>query len=77
MNGSGYPFGLTEDQIPLLVQIATVADIFDALTSDRSYRAKMSDEKAFKIMDGDVAKGELNGMFVEILKQIRREENGL
>lgn len=77
LNGTGYPFGLTEEQIPLLTQIATVADIFDALTSDRSYRAKMSDEKAFGIMDGDAERGEINKKFLEILKQVRREENGI
>ena len=38
LDGSGYPYGLTKSNIPDQVQIATVADIFDALTSSRSYQ---------------------------------------
>jgi len=38
LDGSGYPDGLAGDQIPPLVRIMTVADIFDALVSDRPYR---------------------------------------
>lgn len=77
LDGSGYPYGLTEEQIPLLVQIATVADIFDALTSERSYRKRLTDEEAFKIMDRDAAEGKINKHYYEILKQIRSEENGI
>jgi putative nucleotidyltransferase with HDIG domain len=39
LDGSGYPHGLKGDQIPLLVRILTVADVFDALVSDRPYRS--------------------------------------
>jgi putative nucleotidyltransferase with HDIG domain len=39
LDGSGYPDGLAGDQIPPLVRILTVADIFDALVSERPYRA--------------------------------------
>ncbi len=38
LDGSGYPDGLSGDQIPLLVRVMTVADIFDALVSKRPYR---------------------------------------
>ncbi len=40
LNGSGYPHGLTQNSIMPEVQIATLADIFDALTSSRSYQNK-------------------------------------
>lgn len=40
LNGSGYPDGLTKDSLLTEVQIATLADIFDALTSSRSYQNK-------------------------------------
>ncbi len=43
-DGSGYPRGLTGEQIPLEARIFTVADVFDALSSDRPYRKKMSYE---------------------------------
>ena len=42
MNGTGYPDGLSGDQIPLTVRILQIVDICDALTSDRSYRQTMS-----------------------------------
>ena len=37
-DGSGYPFGLSRDQIPLAARIAAICDVFDALTSDRPYK---------------------------------------
>ncbi|MMZ46216.1 Cyclic di-GMP phosphodiesterase response regulator RpfG [compost metagenome] len=42
LNGTGYPFGLRHENIPLSVQIVSVADKFDALASDRVYREKIS-----------------------------------
>jgi len=47
LDGSGYPDGLKGDQINLLVRILTVADIFDALTSNRPYRDSYVKGKAF------------------------------
>jgi len=41
-DGSGYPEGLTGDQIPMLSQIMSVADAFDAMTTDRVYKGKKS-----------------------------------
>jgi putative nucleotidyltransferase with HDIG domain len=46
MDGRGYPDGLAGDQIPLPARIVFVADAFDALTSDRSYRPGRSAEQA-------------------------------
>lgn len=45
-NGSGYPRGLKEEQIPLAARIFTVADVYDGLTSDRPYRSKWSHTQA-------------------------------
>jgi HD-GYP domain-containing protein (c-di-GMP phosphodiesterase class II) len=49
-NGSGYPFGLRGEAIPLLGRIVAVADVFDALTSDRPYRPGLSEEAAIEMM---------------------------
>ncbi len=49
-NGSGYPKGLTGEKIPLWGRICAVADVFDALTSNRSYKKAFSNEKALEIM---------------------------
>jgi HD-GYP domain-containing protein (c-di-GMP phosphodiesterase class II) len=49
-DGSGYPCGLKGDEIPLTARIFAVADVFDALTSDRPYHKKISHEDAFKVI---------------------------
>jgi HD-GYP domain-containing protein (c-di-GMP phosphodiesterase class II) len=45
-DGSGYPLGLKGQEIPLLARIFAVVDAFDALTNDRPYREKVSNEEA-------------------------------
>ena len=47
-DGSGYPIGLKEENIPIQARIFAVADVFDALTSKRSYRNKSSAEEAIQ-----------------------------
>ncbi|MFY9264715.1 MAG: HD domain-containing phosphohydrolase [Solirubrobacterales bacterium] len=49
-DGSGYPKGLAGDEIPVEGRIAAIADVFDALTSDRVYRPAMPIEKALSIL---------------------------
>ena len=49
-DGTGYPDGLRGTEIPLGARILSVVDCFDALTSDRPYRRRLSDEEALKIV---------------------------
>lgn len=49
-DGCGYPYGLAGEDIPLEARITAVADVFDALTADRVYRAAMPVGKALDIM---------------------------
>lgn len=49
-NGSGYPDRLSGESIPLVARITAVADVYDALTSSRSYRSAMSHEEAMRII---------------------------
>ena len=49
-NGTGYPSGLSGHDIPLGARILSVVDCFDALTSDRPYRPRLSDEDSFAIL---------------------------
>jgi len=49
-DGNGYPDGLRGEEIPFLARILAVADVYDALTSDRSYRKRLDDEIAIKII---------------------------
>jgi HD-GYP domain-containing protein (c-di-GMP phosphodiesterase class II) len=46
-DGSGYPDGLSKDQIPMIARIVSVADAFDAMTSDRPYRPATPADRAF------------------------------
>ena len=46
-DGTGYPDHLSHDKIPLIARIVSVADAFDAMTSDRPYRPAMPSERAF------------------------------
>ena len=50
-DGSGYPCGLAGTEVPLEGRIAAVADVFDALTSDRAYRDAWSLERTLEWME--------------------------
>jgi HD-GYP domain-containing protein (c-di-GMP phosphodiesterase class II) len=61
LNGKGYPFGLTAEQLPLQARIMAVADIFEALTAhDRPYKRPMPLSKAIQIMGFFVKDQELD-----------------
>ncbi len=49
-DGTGYPDGLKEKEIPLLARILSVADVYDAVSSDRAYRKKMEKNEVIKII---------------------------
>jgi len=50
-DGKGYPKGLKGDEIPLLSRIVSVADAFDAMTTDRSYKKKVSFKEAIDLIE--------------------------
>ena len=67
LNGSGYPDGLTLDQLTPHARILAVADIFDAVTApDRPYKKGMPVEKALAILDDEVRLGRLDADLVKI-----------
>ncbi len=51
-DGSGYPQGLREDEIALEARVCAVVDVFDALTSDRRYRAALAYDEVYRMMKG-------------------------
>lgn len=55
-NGKGYPEGKKGEEIPLFCRIVAIADVFDALTTERPYKNAFSVEKSFSIIDEE--KGE-------------------
>src|SRR6266404_5611031 len=72
-DGSGYPDGLTSEQIPLTARILQVTDIFDALTTDRPYRKALPPAKAFAIMREEVKRGWWDGSLVDQLELLVAE----
>lgn len=57
LDGSGYPDGLSGDSIPITARIVSIADVFDALTTPRPYRAAFPQEEAIAILQNETRKG--------------------
>tara|TARA_Y100001970_G_C13886006_1_gene676252 strand:- start:388 stop:789 length:402 start_codon:yes stop_codon:yes gene_type:complete len=60
LDGSGYPFGLKGEQVPIEARIVTVADIFDALTHKRPYKKSWSVENSLTELHQMVEQGKLD-----------------
>lgn len=76
-DGSGYPDGLAGENIPLLARILQIADIYDALTTARSYKPALPPEEAFRTIEEEARRGwrdfELLYLFREICENFPRE----
>ena len=57
LDGSGYPDGLKGEQIPILVRIVSVVDVFDALASKRSYKEPLPMADCFRILREETERG--------------------
>lgn len=55
-DGSGYPEGLAGEEIPLVARMVCLADVYDALTSERSYKKALPHEQAMQLMRRDVGR---------------------
>jgi HD-GYP domain-containing protein (c-di-GMP phosphodiesterase class II) len=67
LNGTGYPFGLTSDELPLGARIMAVADVFTALTENRPYRRGMEPDNAKAALQTMVNAGELDRHLVDMV----------
>lgn len=68
-DGRGYPDGLVGDEIPIAAQVVSMADVYDALTSERVYKKAFSHEKAMEmILNGEC--GTFNPLLLECLQEI-------
>ena len=74
LDGTGYPDGLIGNQIPLLAQIVTVVDVFDALTTDRPYRNALSDAIAYQTLREEASAGWCSGDLVDQFIELHRAE---
>ena len=76
-DGTGYPDGLRGSQIPIGARILSVVDCFDALTSDRPYRPRLSDAEAIGILlerRGTMYDPLIVDAFINVYKEIAPEE---
>lgn len=74
-NGTGYPSGISGEDIPLCARILSIADVYDALTSKRSYKEAFSHEKAMEIIIEDRGvffDPDLTDVFVSISDKIEQ-----
>jgi len=74
-DGSGYPSGLCEGEIPFEGRIVAIADVFDALTSDRPYKEAWAMEEALALIEREQGKHfdpTLARIFLELIPEIRR-----
>jgi len=69
LDGRGYPRGMTEEELPLHTRILTVCDVYDALVSDRVYRAAWTPERAFELLREDTGRA-FDGRCVEALAKV-------
>lgn len=68
-DGSGYPRILNKSEIHEYAMITAVADVFDALVSDRPYRPAFSNSEALEILEREKHEGRLAPEFVDLLKE--------
>ena len=73
-DGSGYPSGLKGEYIPFFSQIISVADAFDAMTTNRAYRKSISKQEALAILEEEKGK-QFNPYIVEIAKKVLATTN--
>ena len=65
IDGSGYPDGLKNQEVPVTARILQTVDVFDALTTDRPYRKALLPQEAFGIMREEVRRGWWDGALVD------------
>jgi hypothetical protein len=70
LDGTGYPLGLKEHNIPIQSQMMAIADIYDALTAgDRPYKKRLTVNTALKILRQEAAQNKLNQDLVNLFEQ--------
>ena len=74
-DGSGYPDGLSGEAIPLTARILQLADVYDALTTDRPYRTAVPSDAALSLMDEEAIRGWWDVELFNTFRDMIRESN--
>jgi len=75
-DGSGYPDNLHGEQIPLLARVLQIADIYDALTSERPYKPAYSAEQALEVIEEEANRGWRDPEVVEMFLRVHKGAMG-
>jgi putative two-component system response regulator len=78
-DGSGYPFGLKGEEIPLAARIVAIADVYDALTTERRYKTAFSHSEAVRMITGLKGKQfdpDMVDAFIAVKEEFRRIRDG-
>jgi putative nucleotidyltransferase with HDIG domain len=67
LDGTGYPYGLTGEDVSIFARIAAVSDIYDALTTERPYKPALTIERAVAMLKDEVTGGHLDPRVVDAL----------
>ena len=74
-DGSGYPYGLSGESIPLLARVFQIVDIYDALSSARPYKRALSKDHIIGIFEQETAIGWRDPALMEVFLEILRTDN--
>ena len=75
-DGTGYPFGISGNLIPIEAQIVGIVDVYDALRSKRSYKEAIEHEKVLKILlngDGRTSPNHFNPVLLKVFKEYEKD----
>ncbi len=70
LDGSGYPAGLKDNELDILIRIVAAADVYEALIAKRPYKQPMSREQALNLLDMEVTLGRLDKAVVRAIEKI-------
>lgn len=75
LDGSGYPDGLKGDEIPAVVRILSVTDVYDTLRCERAYRDAFTHEQALEILEGEAGRGWWDAEIIARLANVTAPES--
>lgn len=75
LDGSGYPDGISGDEIPVFVRVLSVVDVYDSLRSERAYREAFGHEPALEILHAESERGWWDAKIVDMLMHMNVPES--